>query len=287
MMKVKIRRKDRETKKDDINVKTLEKNTTLLYKLYKLLHGRNLNKQRSDNSYIIHIVYDKDCDKKMANNLRKTLNLNGHRATFSNYSHYTHDISEVPDYYIFINTPLEEKPDNTYDVFMEYGCAISCCERKIFLYYNESYCKEFNMDKFADYYSKVTHKKNDDEGKREKIINAYKKFYSKEPDSKSIDWFEKSVEWLFDKTLDDLPSWLALPAALIEFPLLVILGFGVVLPIGVTETIVSLTLSELKKGNCDRKYFRQAQQHILLIKIIDYIENLRLGNILSTHSPQQ
>lgn len=284
MIKVKIRRKDREKKKDDINVRTLEKNTTVLY---KLLHGWNLNKQKNDNFYIIHIVYNNDCDKKLADDLRKTLERNGHRTTFANYSHYVHNISDVPDYYIFINISAEEKNDNTHDVFRDYGCAISCCERKIFIDYNECYCKETNMDKFADYYSKITHEKIDYEGKRENIINTYKKVYAKEPSSKIIDWFVKSGEWLSDKTLNDLPPWLALAAAFIEFPLLVIVGLGAVLPIGLTETIVSFTLSELKKGNCDRKYFRQAQQHILLIKITDYIENLRLGNILSPHSAQQ
>ena len=106
-------------------------------------------------------------------NLRKSFINNGNVATMSDFETYKTTVSEIPDYYIFINHPEDELPNDMYQFLNKYGCEISMSGRYVHLKYDENYCAGKNITAFVDYYKDVVNNAYENQEEIRKIRSVF------------------------------------------------------------------------------------------------------------------
>lgn len=286
---MRIKRKNKYDKILSILTDKLEKNTDVMHSdnilKDKVLSALKQQKNAKSNmSFKIHIVYGGDANKNMAMNLRKSFINNGNVATMSDFETYKTTVSEIPDYYIFINHPEDELPNDMYQFLNKYGCEISMSGRYVHLKYDENYCAGKNITAFVDYYKDVVNNAYENQEEIRKIrsecLRAQRRANKKYDSLQLIEKFRGFVDSFLYK-MDKIPAWCSIPVVILSLPIIAISGFSLI-PIELTKASTEMIVDSLKDKNYDKKYFAIAQQQILSIKVLEYFTKLQNTKFVDT-----
>ncbi len=254
---------------------------------FKEKRERMKNAPKDPAKFKISTIYDKKRDEELADNLRKSLANYSHSTNISSYKTYKKEINAVPDYKIFIGNPDNIVGTN---VFSEYGCKIQRNDTSIIATYDEDSNEvKNNKEDFIKYYTTLTEKITKDKTELRKIalenekelelIKNKKKVDEKRDTDTPAPFADKilnKVDELANKALDYADDHLPLPLQIATGAagLASLITAGVVsISVGIAEFPSRMIIEELQDSNFDNKFIAEAQRHILLIKLCEFIAN--------------
>lgn len=283
---MKIKRKNKYDKIIDILTDKLERNTDKMHSdnilKDKVISALKQQKNRKSNiDFKIHIVYSGNADKNMAMSLRITLNKNGNVVTISDFESYKTTVSEIPDYYIFINHPKDELPNDMYKILNEYGYEISISGRYIHLNYNEHYFDEKDITAFIDHYFEKLDKAKANDSRLKDECKKFKSRNSVLTNGKLLPKLAETIENFWDKLYySDMPTWLSRALVIASLPIFAVIGISF-FPVDISIISAETIYIELQNNSFNKTYIKEMQQQILMVEIIEYIAKLQLGKLLN------
>lgn len=245
--------------------------------------------------YDIKIVFKKEEDQEMVDNLRSAMSSSGHSVSLKEYSDYSRQTYGKADYIFFIDKPEKEIVDweDADRIYSAYGCEIiktdinSC--KNVLLTYDENYDFDECREDFIQYYRnqlKKIKRESKEAKKAAKALEERKERERKKQIGKKEGRLGKHMDSVFnslDKMADKMLDWPAMFQVGAAISVLALAGISM-LVVQLAETMeeVAESLKDLSDkiadSNFDKRFVAEAQRQILAIKMIEFMERQCLEN---------
>lgn len=220
-------------------------------------------KGKRNQKYHIKIVYAAKQD--FADKLRKLLVEQGHDAFAIPLSHFEELPTNLVDYTIYIDNCDTINRTGEKVLLDKFGCLVSIKKSQIIISYDEDVINNASVDAFASYYESFM-----------QPINSLEKYNvirnSMETKNTVADGFDSMIDKIVANA-DDIEkkhstglSLLYLTASIPR----VLIGFGISIPLAVTEELFKDFSDKLKSKLHRKKYVPLCQQQIVMFTICNY-----------------
>ena len=240
-------------------------------------------KEMKKKSFSVDIITNNEEDKKIADNLRKTINkeLKKCRALHCSYKDYIENSSNLTDYTVFIQNLEKYNEKEFTTIYSAFGCTIKRKNNTILAEYNMPDNMNLYRKKLVDYYLNLV----DKEEQNQDIIKKFKKI------NPNVD-FETDINSYFQKTegKENLVSSVSVSSFSLNRLLLPILPLSppvavagllasILAPkvIGVSARAAKSLVKRARERDFDKNTVAEIQRQILQIKLFEFFKNEQLG----------